>query len=108
MPAGSTASTSREARGWSSSPPLKGAKQTRAAREAGLAKTDSLHSLRLMGPNKAGMGQRISQPVADAGINVRGLSAAAIGNKAVVYFAFDSDADAKLAAKLLKKELGEK
>ena len=88
--------------------PLKGAKQTGAARKAGLSKTDSLHSLRLMGPNKAGMGLRISRLIADAGINMRGLSAAAIGNKAVVYFAFDSDADARQAGKILKKELGGK
>ena len=88
--------------------PLKGAKATRAAKEAGLAKTDSLHSLRLMGPNKAGMGARISRIIADAGINMRGLSAAAIGNKAVVYFAFDSEQDARQAAKVLKKEFGGK
>ncbi len=88
--------------------PLKGAKQTGAARKVGLSKTDSLHSLRLMGANKAGIGARISRLIAEAGINMRGLSAAAIGNKAVVYFAFDSDADAKLAAKMLKKKFGGK
>lgn len=88
--------------------PLKGAQQTRAAKKAGLSKTDSLHSLRLMGANKPGMGSRITEVLAEAGINMRGLSAAAIGNKAVVYFAFDSDADAKQAAKVLKKELGGK
>jgi hypothetical protein len=88
--------------------PLKGAKQTRAAQAAGLTKTDSLHSLRLMGTNKAGMGAKITQALAQAGINMRGLSAAAIGNKAVVYFAFDSDADTKQAMKVLKKEFGGK
>lgn len=84
--------------------PLKGAKQTKAARAAGLSKTDSLHSLRLMGSNKAGMGAKITRALAEAGINMRGLSAAAIGNKAVVYFAFDNDADMKQAMKVLKKE----
>lgn len=88
--------------------PLKGAKATRAAAGAGLSKTDNLHSLRLMGPNKAGMGEKISRAIAEAGINMRGLSAAAIGNKAVVYFAFDSEADAKNAAKVLKKHFGGK
>ncbi len=88
--------------------PLKGAKQTGAARKAGLSKTDSLHSLRLLGANKAGMGARVGRVIAEAGINMRGLSAAAIGNKAVVYFAFDSDADARQAAKALQKEFGGK
>lgn len=88
--------------------PLKGAKQTKAARAAGLSRSASLNSLRLVGPNKAGMGARISRVIADAGINMRGLSAAAIGNKAVVYFAFDSDADMKKAMKALKKEFAGK
>ncbi len=88
--------------------PIKGAKQARAARGAGLAKSGSMHSLRWMGPNKPGMGVRISKVIAEAGINMRGLSAAAIGTKAVAYFAFDSDADAKKAAKVLKGEFGGK
>jgi hypothetical protein len=46
--------------------------------------------------------------LAKAGINMRGLSAAAIGNKAVVYFAFDSEADTRKAATVLKRELGGK
>jgi hypothetical protein len=88
--------------------PIKGARQTAAARQGGLSRTDSLHSLRLVGPDKPGMGARITRALADAGINLRGFSAAAIANKAVVYFAFDSDADAKLASKVLKKALGRK
>jgi hypothetical protein len=86
--------------------PLKGAAQTKAAQQAGLAKTDSLHSLRLAGPDKAGFGATMTRAVAQAGINLRGLSAAAIGRRCVVYFAFDSDADAKAATKVLKKALG--
>ena len=87
--------------------PIKGAKQTGAAKKAGLSKTH-LHSLRVMGANKAGMGAKIGRLLADAGINMRGLSAAAIGNKAVVYFAFDSEADTKKAATVLKGEFGGK
>lgn len=86
--------------------PLKGAKQARAASNAGLSRSDSLHSLRLVGANKPGMGAQICKVIAEAGINMRGLSAAAINNKSVVYFAFDSDADAKKAMKILKKEMG--
>jgi hypothetical protein len=86
--------------------PVTGAKLTTAARAAGLSKAASLCSLRLEGPDKPGIGAKITEAVADAGINMRGLSAAAIGRKCVVYFAFDSPADATKAAKVLKKALG--
>lgn len=85
--------------------PVKGAAQSRAAQRIGMTKTDSLHSLRMEGPDKPGMGARISRALADAGINMRGLSAAAIGRKMVVYFAFDSNDDAKKAASVLKKTM---
>jgi hypothetical protein len=88
--------------------PIKGSRQSAAAAQAGLAKTDALHSLRLIAPNKAGTGARATRAIADAGVNLRGFSGTALANKAVVYFAFDSDADAKLAAKALKKALSGK
>jgi hypothetical protein len=83
--------------------PLKAATQTRAAKKAGLAKTASLHSLRLEGPNQRGLGALITRALADAGINLRGLSAAAIGRRHVTYFAFDSAEDARRASPILKK-----
>ena len=85
--------------------PISGAAQTRVARKLGLSKAKSLCSLRVSGPDKVGLGARISQAIADAGINMRGLSAAALGRKCVVYFAFDSAADANKAARVLKKTL---
>lgn len=83
--------------------PLKGGKVTKAAEEAGFRKADSMHSLRIEGNDKAGIGSKISRALADAGINVRGFSAAAIGKKFVAYLAVDSEADAEAAAKALKK-----
>lgn len=88
--------------------PLNGAKQTRAAMQAGLAKADTMHSLRLEGPDKPGLGARITRVLADGGINLRGLSAAALGRRCVVYFAFDTAADAGKASKLAKKHLAGK
>ena len=88
--------------------PLRGAGQTGAAKKAGLEKATGLHSLRLEASDRRGLGAKITQAVADAGINMRGLSAAAIGRRSVSYFAFDSDADAKKAARILKKALGGK
>ena len=88
--------------------PVRGPKQIRAARKAGLSKAATMYSLRLEGPDKPGLGARISDVIAEAGINMRGLSAAAIGRKYVVYFAFDSDADAKMASRILRKTFGGK
>ncbi len=88
--------------------PLKGTKQTKAAESVGLAKTDNLHSLRLEAPDKPGLGVKITGVLKDAGINLRGLSAAAVARRCVVYFAFDNADDAKKAAQLLKKSLAGK
>jgi hypothetical protein len=85
--------------------PIRGAAQQGAARKAKFRKAKSLCSLRVSGSDKAGLGARITQAIADAGINMRGLSAAALGRKCVVYFAFDSAADASKAARVLRKTL---
>ena len=85
--------------------PVRGAKQTGAAINAGLGTTDSLHSLRVEGPDRPGLGTKMTRALADAGINLRGLSAAALGRKSVAYFAFDSADDAANAIKLLRKAL---
>ena len=85
--------------------PLAGARQSRAAKKVGLTKADHMFSLRLEGPNKAGMGAKIARAVAQAGINLRGFSAASLGRKAVMYFAFDSKEDSVKAIKAIKAEL---
>ena len=82
--------------------PLKGAKQLAAARKAKLRKTRSLHSVRVEGPDKPGLGAKMTCALAEAGINLRGLSAASIGKNCVVFFAFDKAADATKAVRLLK------
>jgi len=83
--------------------PLKGSAQIGAAKKAGFEKTKSLHSLRVEGPDQPGLGAKMTQALAQAGINLRGLSAAAIGPRCVVHLAFDSTADATKAARLLKR-----
>jgi hypothetical protein len=83
--------------------PLKGAAQTRAAKKAGFETTKSLHSLRVEGTDKPGLGAKMTQALAQARINLRGLSAAAVGPRCVVHLAFDSSADAAKAARLLKR-----
>lgn len=83
--------------------PLKGAKQIKAAEAAGFQKTASLHSLRVEGADKPGMGAKLTGALADAGINLRGLSAAALGNRSVTHLALDTAQDAAKVATVLKK-----
>jgi hypothetical protein len=85
--------------------PIKGAKQKTAAQQAGLATSDSLHSVRVEGPDRPGLGAQMTDALAAAGINLRGISAAALGRRAVSYLAFDSAADSEAAVKVLKKAL---
>ena len=83
--------------------PLKGARQIKAAKAAGFQKTESLHSIRVEGADKPGMGAKLTRALAEAGINLRGLSAAAIGKRYVTLLALDSAQDAAKAAAVLKK-----
>lgn len=85
--------------------PIKGAKQKSAAQQAGLATSESLHSVRVEGPDRAGLGAKMTDALAGAGINLRGISAAVLGRRAVSYLAFDSAADSEAAVRILKKTL---
>ncbi|HYT55782.1 MAG TPA: ACT domain-containing protein [Verrucomicrobiae bacterium] len=85
--------------------PIKGSKQKAAAQQAGLGTSEGLHSVRVEGPDRAGLGAKMTDALAAAGINLRGISAAALGRRAVSYFAFDSAADADNAVRILKKAL---
>lgn len=88
--------------------PLKGARQTRAAQDVGLVRASGMHSLRIEGPDKPGLGAEITRKLADQGINLRGLSSAAIGRKSVCYIAFASTDDLATGQKTLRKLLGGK
>lgn len=83
--------------------PLKGAAQLKAAKKAGFRKTRSLQSVRAEGTDKPGLGAKMTQALAEKGINLRGLSAAAIGKRFVAHIAVDKAADATKAVRVLKK-----
>jgi hypothetical protein len=83
--------------------PLKGPAQIRAAKNAGFEKTTALHSVRIEGTDKAGLGAQITRALAEAGINLRGLSAAAIGKRFIGHLALDSAADATKAAGIMRR-----
>lgn len=82
--------------------PIQGAPQIRVAKEVGFAKATTIHTVRVEGPNKPGHGVNIAQAVAAKGINLRGFTAAAIGNKFVAYLSLDTAADAAKALRVLK------
>ena len=81
---------------------ITGAARVRAARNAGFHKTGSLHTIRIEGPDKKGEGGRITQALAEKGINLRGLSAAAINKKFVLHLALDRAAEAAKAVRVAK------
>ena len=82
--------------------PIKGAKQTRAAKKAGFAKTKSLQGLRIVAADRAGLGAKITKQLAEAEINLRGFSGASISKRAIFYLAFDRPADVNKAMRILK------
>lgn len=83
--------------------PLRGAKQIKAAKAAGFQQTKSLHSLRIEGADQPGMGATLTQALAESGVNLRGFSAAALGQRFVTHLALDTAQDASKAAAVLKK-----
>lgn len=85
--------------------PIKGARREQAAKKVGFKKTKSLNALRIVASDKPGLGLELVQTIADAGINLRGLSAAVVGKRAIFYLAFDSAADTTKAMYRLKQTL---
>ena len=83
--------------------PLKGAKAVRAAQEAGLAKAEDIHTVKVEGTDQPGASAAIACALASAGISFRGFSATAVGRKFSGYLALDSAEDAAKAARVLKK-----
>jgi hypothetical protein len=82
--------------------PVKGADVRKAAMADGLKPPEKLATLKVEGNDAPGLGSRITSAVADAGINLRGVSAAVVGRKFVVYLGFDEKADADKAARVLR------
>ncbi|MCC7291643.1 MAG: ACT domain-containing protein [Phycisphaerales bacterium] len=82
--------------------PIKGKKVLQAAMDVGLARTANMHTVRIEGPDRPGLGAAITRAVAGAGVNLRGATAAVIGNRAVINLGVGSPDDAKNAVKAAK------
>ncbi len=83
--------------------PLQSDREIRAASIAGFNVSQSLHSVRVMGPDRPGIAADIAQKLADAKVNLRGFSASVIGTQFVIYLGLDTLADADRAMEVLKK-----
>jgi hypothetical protein len=83
--------------------PLKGKKAVEAAQQAGMGRPENIHSVRIEGGDKPGLGSKIAAALGGAGINFRGMSAIAIGKKFVSFVALDSADDQARAIAALKK-----
>ncbi len=81
--------------------PIVGPQQERVARAAGLAPDRGTVMLCVEGDNRPGVGSQMMGWLAVAGINLRGLSISAVGDRFAAYLAFDSQESATLAQQVL-------
>ena len=81
--------------------PLRGDREVRAAAAVGFAVTTTLHSVRAEGSDEPGVAAKLSKVIGDAGINMRGFSAAVLGTRFVVHIGVDSAHDQETVLKLL-------
>ncbi len=79
------------------------AQKLEALAEAGFFRTDALHSIRVVGRDRPGIGTAITRAVADLGVNLRGYSGSVIGSRFIGYVALDDlDETAKVVRALRK------
>jgi hypothetical protein len=82
--------------------PVQGKAAEDAATSSGLTKALDVPTLRVEGPDSPGIGDRMLKAIAELGINLRGVSAAAIDGKFVTYIGFYRADEASRAAQALR------
>jgi hypothetical protein len=82
--------------------PLLGDREIEAATAEGFTVSSHLHCLRVEGWNEPGIAAKVTQRVAQAGLNLRGFSGAVIGTQFVLHLAFDTADAAEKAATVLR------
>lgn len=85
--------------------PILGAEQEDAARESGLRPSDSIHALRVTGPDHPGLLAQVSRLLADAGVSIHGMTAASPGGRCAMYIRLECRTDAERAAEILRTNL---
>lgn len=83
--------------------PITGRKAIATARAAGFERVTESTLVLVEGDDKPGLGQKLARALADAGINIHGVSALVIGRRFRAVFAFDSVADARKACRVLRR-----
>jgi len=82
--------------------PIRGDREVKAASTLGFSLTSSVDAVCFEADNKPGATARLTGLIADAGINIRGLSVAVIGTRFVAYIGFDSANDAETAVSIFQ------
>ena len=83
--------------------PLRGDAELKAASALGFSAGNRLHSVRVEGDNQPGIGGKITDLLAKAGINLRGFSGAVVGKRFVLHLAFDTAEIQEKAIQVVKK-----
>ena len=81
--------------------PLRGDKEIKAGGAIGFAVANSLHAVRVEGGNHPGIAAKLLGRLGEAGLNVRGFSAAAMGGQYIADIALDTPEAATKAIDLL-------
>lgn len=81
--------------------PLTTAEQQEAASAVGLRRAEQMHVLRLVGGDRPGLFAGVAGTLAQADINIHGVSAAAANGVAILYLRFATAAEAGAARELL-------
>jgi hypothetical protein len=81
--------------------PLRGDAEIAAAATLGFSVTRTVHAVRVEGKNEPGIAAKVASMLAEAGINLRGFSAAVIGSRFIFYIGVDADADAEKVMSVL-------
>ncbi len=87
--------------------PLAGKKVTAAAAGVGLT-ASSIPTLLIEGDDKPGLGLAIAEAISRAGVNASFFVAQSIGRRFSAILGFETEADAKTAAPLIKKAVASK
>ena len=85
--------------------PLEGEAQLKAAQDAGLHPSSHIAALRVEGPDRPGLAERIARTIADAGINVSGFTGGRMADRCVMYIRFERADELEKAHQLLEATL---
>ena len=83
--------------------PLRGDEEVSTAAMLGFNVTSSVQSVRVEGDNEPGVASVLTEKLAAAGINLRGLTAAVMGTRFIMYIGLDSAADATKVIDILEQ-----